>query len=177
MVKWLSHTVLEVHLLVSCGAGDVYMIRYEAMGPHFRWLQYPLPFVPQAVVVAVSPHRVIGCTCGAATAGDPSALHEASLWLPSTLLCSQTHTVDWLLPAGCKQCKHPGNRINRIAKHSQRNPCRCCPPDFVSEHHTCQARPDMPCQCDFHTKETLRLVDKVCSAFHAPEEMAALHPY
>ena len=65
--------------------------------------------------------------------------------------------------AGCKQCKHAGNRKGSIAKHSKRNPCSCCPPEFVAEHHTCQPRPDMPCQCDFHTKEPLRLVDKVHS--------------
>lgn len=63
--------------------------------------------------------------------------------------------------AGCKQCKHPGNRKGSITKHSQRNPCSCCPSNYVAEHHTCQPHPDMPCQCDFHTKETLRLVDKV----------------
>lgn len=65
------------------------------------------------------------------------------------------------LCAGCKQCKHPGNRKSSVKKHTKTNPCPCCPASFVQEHETCQARPDQPCQCDFHSKEVLRAVDKV----------------
>ena len=64
--------------------------------------------------------------------------------------------------AGCKQCKHAGNRKGSIQKHSKHNPCTCCPADYVREHNTCRPRPDALCQCDFHAKETQRVVDKVC---------------
>ncbi|KAL3141843.1 hypothetical protein ABBQ32_004509 [Trebouxia sp. C0010 RCD-2024] len=73
---------------------------------------------------------------------------------------------------GCKQCKHPGNRKGSIAKHSKRNPCSCCPPGYVAEHQTCQPHPEMPCQCDFHTKEPLRLIDKAVRRIQATADFS-----
>ena len=77
--------------------------------------------------------------------------------------------------AGCKQCKHPGNRKSSIQKHSKRNPCSCCPPDFVEEFETCEARPDEPCQSDFHTREAQRHIDKVTpqANFDLPDPCSA----
>ncbi len=63
--------------------------------------------------------------------------------------------------AGCKLCKHAGNRKGSIQKHSKHNPCSCCPSDFVQEYQTCEAHPQLPCQCDFHLKEPQRHIDKV----------------
>ncbi|KAL0048711.1 hypothetical protein WJX82_009391 [Trebouxia sp. C0006] len=68
---------------------------------------------------------------------------------------------------GCKQCKHAGNRKGSIQKHTKHNPCSCCPSDFVQEFQTCEAHPDLPCQCDFHVKEPQRHIDKAVRRIQA----------
>ncbi|DBB04272.1 TPA: hypothetical protein ACH3X1_012770 [Trebouxia sp. C0004] len=68
---------------------------------------------------------------------------------------------------GCKQCKHAGNRKGSIQKHSKHNPCSCCPSDFVLEYQTCEAHPELPCQCEFHMKEPQRHIDKAVRRIQA----------
>ena len=92
---------------------------------------------------------------------SPGNAHAVQIRLQAYLSLSQKLLGD--VNAGCKQCKHPGNRKNSVKKHSKANPCSCCPASFVQEHQTCQARPDCPCECDFHRQENLRHIDKVGS--------------
>ncbi|KAL0042957.1 hypothetical protein WJX79_005070 [Trebouxia sp. C0005] len=68
---------------------------------------------------------------------------------------------------GCKRCKHAGNRKGSIQKHTNHNPCSCCPDDFVQEYQTCEAHPELPCQCDFHVKEPQRHIDKAVRRIQA----------
>lgn len=98
--------------------------------------------------------RALSCSgrCAALPQRPRSAQHPTMQRPPDAELLSLTKCT------GCASCGHEGGRLNKIKRHSSRNPCACCPP--AADGH-CPAVAFDRCGCVFHARETERRVSRL----------------